>query len=137
MTAMKIILLLFMVVASFSASAEPVVIANVNNKLKEIDVSNLQDIYMGRVRSFKDGSMALPIDQAKLRADFYQKLTQRPIEQINAYWARIMFSGEASPPRIMPDDVSVIRIVKENSGAIGYISAESVNKEVKILLRFK
>lgn len=117
--------------------AELVVIANANNKLKNIDLSNLQDIFMGRKRAFEDGSIALPIDQAKSRADFYLKLTNRPIEQINAYWARIMFSGEASPPKIMPDDASVISTVKENPGAIGYVSKENLNKEVKALLILK
>ncbi len=120
-----------------SALADLVVIVNANNKLKTIELTNLQDIYMGRMRAFKDGSMALPIDQAKLRADFYKKITQRPIEQINAYWARIMFSGEASPPRIMPDDTAVVETVKENSGAIGYILKESAYKGVKTLLILK
>ncbi len=133
----KILLLLMIILAPATATAELVVIANANNKLKSIEASSLQDIYMGRKRAFEDGSMALPIDQAKLRTDFYLKLTNRPIEQINAYWARIMFSGEASPPRIMPDDASVISTVKENTGAIGYVSEESVNKEVKILLILK
>lgn len=133
----KILLLLMIILAPATAIAELVVIANTNNKLKSIEPSSLQDIYMGRKRAFEDGSMALPIDQAKLRTDFYLKLTNRPIEQINAYWARIMFSGEASPPRIMPDDASVISTVKENSGAIGYVSKESVTKEVKTLLIMK
>lgn len=133
----KILLLLFIVLIPATAQADLVVIVNANSKLNKIELSNLQDIYMGRMRAFGDGSMALPIDQAKLRAEFYEKLTKRPIEQINAYWARIMFSGEASPPRIMPDDASVISTVKENTGAIGYVSEESVNKEVKTLLILK
>jgi ABC-type phosphate transport system substrate-binding protein len=133
----KIFLLVFLACIPISTYAEMVVIVNKNNKISNIELSNLQDIYMGRLRAFKDGNLALPIDQAKLRADFYQKLTQRPIEQINAYWARIMFSGEASPPRIELDDASVISIVKANSGAIGYISIENTNKEVKVLLKIK
>ncbi len=133
----KMLILLTILLVPVIATAELVVIANANNKLKFIEPSSLQDIYMGRKRAFEDGSMALPIDQAKLRTDFYLKLTNRPIEQINAYWARIMFSGEASPPRILPDDESVINTIKENPGAIGYISKESENKGVKTLLILK
>jgi ABC-type phosphate transport system substrate-binding protein len=132
-----ILLLLFIAILPASALAEIVIIVNANNKLKKIELSNLQDIYMGKMQAFADESMALPIDQAKLRVEFYEKLTQRPIEQINAYWARIMFSGEASPPRIMSDDASVISTVKENPGAIGYVSKESVSKGVKTLLILK
>ena len=133
----KLLLLLLIMLATATASAELVVIANDHNKLKAIEPSQLQDLYLGRKRTFEDGNIALPIDQAKLRTEFYLKLTNRPIEQINAYWARIMFSGEASPPRILPDDDSVIRAIKENPGAIGYVSKESTNKGVKTLLILK
>lgn len=131
MTGMNKIALLLMLSVQANALAEIVVIVNKANKIQKIDISGLQDIYMGRKHAFDDGSMALPIDQAKLRSEFYEKLTNRPIAQINAYWARIMFSGEASPPRIMPDDTSVINIVKENPGAIGYILKDNRSKAVK------
>lgn len=129
----KLFLSILLILIPAFSPAEVVVIVNANSKLVKMDNSTLQDIYMGRKHTFEDGSMALPIDQAKLRAEFYPQLTNRPIEQINAYWARIMFSGEASPPRIFPDDASVISAVKENAGAIGYVSKESVVKGVKIL----
>lgn len=129
--------ILLFILSHTLVEAEIIVVVNQKNKVKALDAVELQDIYMGRKHAFSDGSMALPIDQADMRADFYLKLTNRPIEQVNAYWARIMFSGQASPPRILPDDSSVIRIVKDNPGAIGYISKDSSNKDVRTLLILK
>lgn len=129
--------ILLFILSNTLVEAEIIVVVNQKNKVKMLEVAELQDIYMGRKHAFSDGSMALPIDQVDIRADFYLKLTNRPIEQVNAYWARIMFSGQASPPRILPDDSSVIRIVKDNPGAIGYISKESNNKDVRTLLILK
>jgi len=93
---------------------------------------------MGRVHVFPNGKFALSIDQSSpLRAEFYEKLTGRPVEQINAYWARIMFTGQASPPQQLPDDKAVLQTVRENEGAIGYIDKTRVDKTVRVLLLLK
>lgn len=89
---------------------------------------------MGRSRVLPNGKFALPLDQSLLRPDFYQKLTARPIEQINAYWARIIFTGQGSPPALLPDDRAVLKTVSENEGAIGYVNKTSVESDVHILL---
>lgn len=134
----KIILALVLQIFSINLHAgELAVIVNRKNQAKTLGSQQVQDIYMGRKRAFPDGKMALPIDQATLRPDFYEKLTSRPIAQINAYWARIMFSGQMSPPLILPDDKSVIKAVAENEGAIGYISKASINKQVQVLMILK
>jgi ABC-type phosphate transport system substrate-binding protein len=138
MTHKKITQILLMSVLSAVAQAdELVIIGNNKNQLKQLEARQVQDIYMGRKRDFPDGKMALPIDQVMLRTTFYETLTTKPIEQINAYWARIMFSGQASPPMILPDDQAVIKAVSENEGAIGYVNKASLNKQVHVLLNLK
>lgn len=120
------------------AQAEIAVIGNLHNNTKKMSNRGVQEIFMGRTRFFTNGVFALPLDQVDLRNEFYQKLTQRPIEQINAYWARIMFSGQASPPMQLLDDATIIKTVKENKGAIGYIEKRNANDEqIKILLIIK
>jgi ABC-type phosphate transport system substrate-binding protein len=69
-----------------------------------------------------------------LRARFYQSLTGRPVEQVNAYWARIIFTGQASPPIQLPDDDAVLKTVRTNEGAIGYIDKAHADKSVNTLL---
>ena len=109
-----------------------------NNNLTSITKKEVKDLFMGRTQSLPNGSFALPLDQNKLRSSFYNYLTQRPIEQINAYWARIMFSGQASPPMKLPDSQTIIKIVTENKGAIGYIDKDDIDQNtVKILLILK
>ena len=115
--------------------AEIVVIGNIQNSQQQLTALQVQDIYMGRTRTFPDGKLAYPFDQADLRGEFYIKLTQRPVAQINAYWARLMFSGRTSPPTKLPDDQSIIEIVKKHEDAIGYINKENVDEQtMRILL---
>jgi ABC-type phosphate transport system substrate-binding protein len=117
-----------------SARAEVAVIANSRSGLDALTAKQVQDIFLGRTRTFPDGRYALPVDQSPLRAEFYQKLTSRPVEQINAYWARIMFTGQASPPLQLPDDAAVLKTIRENEGAIGYVDKSRLDKTVRVLL---
>jgi ABC-type phosphate transport system substrate-binding protein len=131
---LPISVLLFMFMSS--AQAELVVIAHIKNNIDALTEKQVQDIFLGHTRLFPNGKFALPIDQSSpLRAEFYEKLTGRPVEQVNAYWARIMFTGQASPPQQLPDDKAVLQTVRENEGAIGYIDKARVDNTVRILLR--
>ncbi len=131
----KILITFFLFFFAISTQAEIVVIGNLKNNLLSLNSIQVEDIFMGRTRSLPNGRFALPVDQSTLRSEFYQKLTARPIEQINAYWARIMFTGQTSPPMILPDDNAVLSMVNENKDAIGYIDRKNINNNnVRILL---
>lgn len=132
----NLLVLLFLVIFTPSAKAELVVIAHLKNNIDSLSAKQVQDIFLGRTHIFPNGRFALPIDQSSsLRAEFYQKLTARPVEQINAYWARILFTGQASPPQQLPDDEAVLQTVRDNEGAIGYIDKTRVNNTIRVLLR--
>ena len=129
------IISLLLLLLSTHTVAEIVVIGNIKNSQQELTALQVQDIYMGRTRAFPDGKIAYPFDQKNLRGEFYLKLTQRPVAQINAYWARLMFSGQTSPPTKLPDDQSIIKIVQQHESAIGYINKENVDEQtMRILL---
>ena len=133
---MKHFILLLLLLSSALVKAELAVIVNKNNS-DNLTSKQVQDLFLGRTRTFPNGNIALPIDQALLRADFYQQLTQKPIEQINAYWARILFTGQASPPQQLNDDQAALQTVQENKAAISYIEKAHVNANVRVLLILK
>ena len=130
----KIFTAVFLFLFTTAAQAEIVVIGNLKNNLQSLNSIQVEDIFMGRTRSLPNGRIALPIDQSALRSEFYQKLVSRPIEQINAYWARIIFTGQVSPPTLLDDDNAVITIGNENKDAIGYIDRKNLDHHVRILL---
>jgi hypothetical protein len=127
----------------FSASPAPADVAVVvpaRSPMQSLTSREVQDIFLGRTRAFPDGSPAHPIDQSSLRAGFYQALTQRSIEQINAYWARLMFTGLALPPPQVPDDAAMLQKLRDTEstiGYIGYIDAAHVDKSLRIILQLK
>lgn len=131
-------LLILILLFSSHLHADIAVIGHADSELPSITKKEVKNIFMGRTQSLPNGSFALPIDNHKLRPDFYYALTKRSIEQVNAYWARIMFSGQASPPMKLPDTHAIIKIVSENKGAIGYIDAKEIDEQaIKVLLILK
>jgi len=134
----NIIILLLISVFSSQLHAEIIVIGNLENNIPTMTKKKVQEFFMGRTRFFSNGVRAVPIDASDLRKGFYQKLTHRPIEQINAYWARLTFSGHSTPPSKMPDQQAVIIAVKKGKGAISYINRDKMNEsQVKPLYIFE
>ncbi len=126
----------FLLFLSTYAVADIVVIGNLQNSQQQLTVLQVQDIYMGRTRVFPDGKPAYPFDQTNLRTEFYLQLTHRSIAQIDAYWARLLFSGRTSPPTKLPDDQKIISIVQQHESAIGYINKENADELTMRILLF-
>jgi len=135
---MKCITLTLLLLFTSLVCADIVVIGNVQNLNPMMSARDVQEIYMGRKRTFSDDTIAYPIDNSHLRNDFYKKLTNRPIEQINAYWARLKFSGQSNSPVILSDTVEIINKIKNNKNAIAYINSEEFEgKDIRILFTFE
>jgi len=135
---MKFITLSLLLLFTSSLLADIVVIGNLKNSNPMMSAREVQEIYMGRKRGLADNAIAYPIDNSDLRQSFYKHLTDRPIAQINAYWARLKFSGNRTPPEIVSDTADIINKVKANKNAIAYINDQHVEEsEVRILFVIK
>ena len=77
----------------------------------------------------------MPVEQAQppaLRARFYQLLVGKDLPDISAYWARLLYSGQAQPPQALTAD-EVLEVVSENKGAIGVLDAARVDRRVRVV----
>jgi len=138
-TMKKIIILLLLSVFSSQLFAELVIIGNLENNIAApMTKKQVQELFMGRARFFSNGLRAVPLDVSDLRSSFYQRLTNRPIEQINAYWARLTFSGHSVPPAVLENQQAIINAVKQSKGGIAYIEGDNIDdSQVKLLLEIK
>lgn len=118
--------------------AEVVVVVHPDNPIDQLTREQVIDIYMGRYTHFPDGRTAQPIDQAadsSIRADYYQKLFNKSVAQVNAFWARLLFSGRATPPKELPDVQSVNNAVAHNKATIAYIDSKDISVKSKVVFR--
>tara|TARA_R110001606_G_scaffold395664_1_gene568369 strand:- start:52389 stop:52811 length:423 start_codon:yes stop_codon:yes gene_type:complete len=136
---MKRLLYLSLIFTLFYAElslAEVIVVANKDNQMRMLTKKQVIDIYMGRTSLFPNGEPALPIDQhadSSIRKLFYHNLVNKTVSEINAYWARLLFSGRATPPRMVDSVASVINYIKNNKSAIAYIRRENLTDDVRII----
>ena len=123
----------------YAKSTEFVVVVNKSNAINALSKREIIDIYMGRYLTFPDGETSKPLDlpaQSTLKNDFYLKLVNKNEQKINAYWARLLFSGRAKPPTPSTSVEDAINKIAASQFAIGYIPLSQVTDEVKVVYTF-
>lgn len=120
------------------AQADIFVIVNAANPVRQLSNQEVADLYLGRARSYPNGTPVLILDQANSRSEreqFFRLLLNMPLAQVNAYWARLTFTGRQSPPEVRNDDQAVVASVSRSVQAIGYIGSRPQHPDVHIILQ--
>lgn len=123
-----------------SVMAEIVVVVDARSGVERLTRSEVVNIFLGRYRKLPDGTAAVPIDQPAtgvLRADFYRKLVDKDLDEINAYWSRLYFSGKTTPPVSTASSADVIAQVLARTGGVGYVRRKDVDARVRVVLTLK
>lgn len=128
---------LLLLLAGLAARAgDLVVVVNAASGVERLTREEVVSLFLGRARRLPSGITALPIDQAgdsPERARFYRALVGKDVADINAYWARLLFSGQASPPRQAESTAELLEIIRNNKGALGYVDRARVDRRVRIV----
>ena len=139
-----IALIILLAVLAFPARAtEPasiVIIVNPNSGVDKLSTDEIIDTFLGRYRKLPSGKVALPIDVAEAsseRARFYQLLVKKSSSEMSSYWARLVFSGQTSPPFQVPDTKTALELVQSSPNAIAYVDRASVTANVKVVFELK
>lgn len=120
-----------------SARADLVLIVHPAAEAGGMTQKDAVNIYMGRLRAFPSGQAAQPLDlPADLpeKRQFYRQLVGKELADIDAYWARLLFSGRTKPPRAVRDQDEMLELVSRNPQAIGYVARSKVDGRVKVVL---
>lgn len=119
-----------------ATAGELVVVANADSGAGKLSRDQVVNIFLGRFRQFPSGVVAEPIDQPEggpLKAQFYRMLVDKEVAEINAYWARLIFSGRTNPPRKTASSSEVLQLLAARQGAIAYMERAEVDHRVIIV----
>lgn len=119
-----------------AARADIYVIAHVNGNTEQLTRQQVADLYLGRTRMLQPGDYVILIDQNNdqpVRERFFRLLTNMSLSQVNAYWARLRFTGRQHPPEPQANDAKVIEAVSRDPLAIGYVGTQPGN-QVRVIL---
>jgi ABC-type phosphate transport system substrate-binding protein len=122
-----------------AARAELVLVASPHSGIERLTQDEVVNIYLGRYRRLASGLAAEPLDHpvdSEVRARFYRHLVGKSLAEINAYWARLVFSGKTKPPQVVANAEEMLRIVATQPGALAYVERSQADARVKIVFEF-
>lgn len=126
-----------------SALADIAIVVHPESPLRTLSAREVSDLYLGRTRSVSVGEQRIGLlvfeqpANSPLREAFFRAVNGMRIQQVNAYWARLRFSGEVLPPEPLPDSRAVIEAVARHRYAIGYVDAATLDHSVRTVLLLK
>ncbi|EEY37658.1 hypothetical protein FXE87_17320 [Vibrio mimicus] len=131
---MKYWLLLFTLLSPFASSAELYVVASSQSPLMAIDRQELSALYLGRNRVVGNTYINQVLDRTgEIRQRFFLLVTNMQESQVNAYWAKLKFSGRLRAPESIQDEQELVTKLEANPFSIGYTDQPPV-EDLKVLL---
>lgn len=134
---MKIrVLLALALLAPVLAHADVVAVVSSRSPIMLASQGQVADIFLGKLARLPDGTPVVPVDQAEgaaLRDDFYQRFASKSPAQVRALWSKLIFTGRGRPPRALMSSAEVIKVLRENPYAIGYVDRREVDSSLRIL----
>lgn len=137
-----LIALIFCCLIAFAplARADLVLVANPHSGIERLTQDEVVNIYLGRYRRLTSGIAAEPVelvaDDSELRARFYRSLVNKSLAEINAYWARLVFSGKTRPPQLVHSVENALQYVAAHPGALAYLERSQIDRRVKVVFEF-
>lgn len=118
-------------------AADVVVIVHPSNA-NTFSETVINQIYLGKARTFPDGSQAVPVglrEGNSTRNEFVSRYVGKTESQLKAYWSQLIFTGRGVPPKEVDNEDAIRQLVANNPNIIGYISANKVDSSVKVVKR--
>jgi ABC-type phosphate transport system substrate-binding protein len=131
------LLIITVLLFSHLSQAEKIAIIVHLDNHNSLERNQVRNIFLGKTKVFPDGQKAQAYGLAigaPLRERFNHHVLHKSESNLSAYWARMIFSSRAKPPTEVADQQAVLYEVSQNKDGIGYIDANMVNDQVRVVL---
>ncbi|WP_108652866.1 type 2 periplasmic-binding domain-containing protein [Dongshaea marina] len=134
---MKLLISLLVLCCSSFAMAEVVVIGNPN--APQLTKKEAQKLFLGKIKKLPGIGRVqlLSLEEGPTRDYFNVKLLRKREAQLKAYWAKLLFTGKADPPKTVGNSEVMLATVANSPNTIGYIDSKDLNDSVKVLYTLK
>jgi ABC-type phosphate transport system substrate-binding protein len=102
--------------------------------------SDLRGIYLKQKLFWDDGEPIVAINReagSTIRETFSEAILGQSTRQLASYWNQRYFEAGEFPPPTLASEEAVLRFVATNPSAIAYVSTESADSSVRVLLTIK
>ncbi len=121
------------------AHAETLVVTSQNSPYANIDLRLAKKLWMGKKKRINGTKVSIldQVDGNSAQTEFYQSVMGKNSNEMKAYWAKLVFTGSAFPPRKLDGDTKIKEWLATHPDTIGYIKADSLDDSVRVLLEVK
>ncbi len=123
------------VILAVSAVAADIAVITAGDTGEKVTAKTIERIFLKRKIYWKNGKKIVPINLPSgsgERVLFTSTIIKRGHRELVDYWNARHFSGMA-PPMVAESEEAVKIFVKEIDGSVGYIRAENLDPEFKVL----
>ncbi|NRB38046.1 MAG: phosphate ABC transporter substrate-binding protein [Pseudomonadales bacterium] len=121
----------------FSGVSYAIIVVVVNpENTQDFSKSEIRRIFLGRQKAFANGNKVDKFDLPEgndIRTRFAEKVLGKSEGRLNSYWARMLFSSKAKPPKVLSDAEAIKIEVSQNLNAIAYMDKNDVDGSVKVI----
>lgn len=118
--------------------ADLVVVVNARSGVNSLTRDETVNIFMGRHRQYPNGARAVPLDapaDSPERVQFYRLLINKEPQEVNAYWARLVFTGRTQPPLEQHSTKALIDRLETDPRAIAYVDDSQVTRNMQVVMK--
>lgn len=127
----------FVAMHAIAACAGVAVVCNTTSAVAgKLDKQTLARIFTGRTVQI-DGFAVIPVNLPVGREErgiFLRHILQQNDDEYVGYWLVRKSIGKGVPPLELPGSQDVLRFIRSNAGAIGYINERDIAPDVRLLL---
>lgn len=125
-----VVVTLLFTLTALPARADLVLVVNNRSSIERLSREDVVNVFMGRYRKAPDDSTIRPFDlegDSPARKVFYRRLIDKSLEEVNAYWARLVFAGRTVPPAQAKGQDDMLEKLANDPHAIGYVDRDFLN----------
>jgi hypothetical protein len=114
------------------------VIAHKGVAMRVASRDELRPIFETRKTTWPDGSPVRPFNRepsARARRTFDSTVLGLTPEAMPLFWIDRRVRGDSRPPKNVPSDVTMLRVVRTLPGAVGYVEGPVTDPSVKVIAR--
>ena len=133
-----ILFLLFSLSTINTAMAEDIAIIVHASNRQPVQLDDIAKIFLGKQHQLENGNgelipIHLPGNDPLFQA-FSELVLRKSTSQLNAYWAKRIFTGKGKPPENAQSRAEVKNRVSKSPNYLGYIDASSADDSVHVII---
>lgn len=118
--------------------SQVVVVVAKDSVVGDLNNQQVANIFLSKTNRYPNGNKAMPIELKNngIRTRFYQSISGKTNNQLNAYWTTLVFTGKGKPPKTLSDTDKLIMQLFKQPGSITYLLATEVTDDMRVVYKF-